>query len=164
MKAWSCKIATPEGRFTGWFTRRGLARLDFPDNAPTAPSRPDGSPPAEIGPWQGLAIRAVNQVLAGRQPEKLPPLDWSDATEFQRAVWGELRRIRPGRTRSYIEIAASLGKPKAARAVGNACGANPIPLLVPCHRVLAAGGHLGGFSGGLDWKRRLLEREGITPR
>lgn len=90
----------------------------------------------------------------------LPPLDLHGGTTFQQRVWQELRKIPPGRTRSYAEVAAAVGSPQAARAVGGACGANPIPLLVPCHRVLASGGRLGGFSGGLDWKRRLLALEG----
>jgi methylated-DNA-[protein]-cysteine S-methyltransferase len=72
-----------------------------------------------------------------------------------------LRRIATGRTKSYSEVASVIGKPGAARAVGGACGANPIPVLVPCHRVLAANRRLGGFSGGLDWKRKLLAREGV---
>ena len=72
-----------------------------------------------------------------------------------------MRKISPGKTKSYGEIAPAIGKPKAVRAVGGACGANPVPVLVPCHRVLAANKKLGGFSGGLDWKRSLLTREGI---
>jgi len=72
-----------------------------------------------------------------------------------------LRKIKPGSTRSYSELAGAVGKPQAARAVGGACGANPIPVLIPCHRVLAANRKIGGFSGGLEWKRRLLEREGV---
>jgi O-6-methylguanine DNA methyltransferase len=163
MNAWHCTIATPDGQFTAWFTRRGLAGLSFPGAEPACPpTRPDGLPPLLIGPWQGLTMLAVNEVLAGHRPKKMPPLDWSEATDFQRDVWEELQRIRPGRTRTYAEIAAALGKPKAARAVGAACGANPIPLLVPCHRVLAAGGKLGGFSGGLPWKELLLKREGVV--
>jgi O-6-methylguanine DNA methyltransferase len=71
-----------------------------------------------------------------------------------------MRAIPFGKTLSYQEIALSIGNPKACRAVGGACGANPIPLLIPCHRVLAAHKHLGGFSGGLDWKIKLLTREG----
>jgi len=98
-------------------------------------------------------------VLAGKPPGRLPPLDLSAGTDFQRAVWEALRRIPPGQTRGYGEVAGEIGSPRAARAVGQACGANPIPLLIPCHRVLAAGGKLGGFSGGLDWKRLLLKRE-----
>jgi O-6-methylguanine DNA methyltransferase len=163
MNAWHCTIATPDGQFTAWFTRRGLAGLNFPGAEPACPpTRSDGLPPLLIGPWQGLTMLAVNEVLAGHRPKKLPPLDWSGATDFQRDVWEELQRIRPGRTRTYAEIAAAIGKPKAARAVGAACGANPIPLLVPCHRVLAAGGKLGGFSGGLPWKELLLKREGVV--
>lgn len=73
-----------------------------------------------------------------------------------------LLKINPGGTQSYGEIAKSIGKPKAVRAVGGACGANPIPLLVPCHRVLAANGKIGGFSGGLGWKEKLLAREGVS--
>ena len=72
-----------------------------------------------------------------------------------------MRKISTGRTKSYGEIALAVGKRKAVRAVGGACGANPIPILVPCHRVLAAHGKIGGFGGGLDWKRKLLAREGV---
>jgi len=82
-------------------------------------------------------------------------------TVFQKKVWNALRKISPGKTKSYGEIAQAIGKPKAVRAVGGACGANPIPVLVPCHRVLAANHKLGGFSGGLDWKRKLLAREDV---
>jgi O-6-methylguanine DNA methyltransferase len=103
----------------------------------------------------------LNESLAGRAPRVLPPLDLSSGTEFQRRVWNALRRIASGRTHSYSEVAAEIGKPRATRAVGGACGANPIPVFIPCHRVLAANRALGGFSGGLGWKRKLLAREGI---
>ena len=65
--------------------------------------------------------------------------------------------------KSYGQVAQGIGRPGAVRAVGQACGANPIPVMIPCHRVLAAGGKLGGFSSGLDWKRKLLAREGAIP-
>ena len=103
----------------------------------------------------------LENILAGRKPKTLPPLDLA-GTEFQKSVWNALRKISLGKTKSYGEIAAAIGKPKAVRAVGGACGANPVPVLVPCHRVLAANQKLGGFSGGLDWKRSLLAREGIN--
>jgi O-6-methylguanine DNA methyltransferase len=103
----------------------------------------------------------LKAVLAGRAAKTLPPLDWSGKTEFQKSVWRALRKIRRGQTQSYGEIARAIGNPKAVRAVGGACGANPTPVLVPCHRVLAANGKIGGFSGGLGWKRSLLKREGI---
>jgi O-6-methylguanine DNA methyltransferase len=103
----------------------------------------------------------LKSVLAGRPPGKFPPLDLA-GTEFQKSVWRALRKIRSGRTKSYGEIARAVGNPKAVRAVGGACGANPIPVLVPCHRVLAANKKLGGFSGGLNWKRELLAGEGVS--
>ena len=82
-------------------------------------------------------------------------------TAFQKSVWRAMRKISLGKTKSYGEIASAIGNPKAVRAVGGACGANPVPVLVPCHRVLAANHKLGGFGGGLDWKRSLLKREGV---
>ena len=83
-------------------------------------------------------------------------------TPFERAVWAELAKIPFGETRSYGEIARILGRPGAARAVGRANGANPIPIVVPCHRVIGADGTLTGFGGGLDAKSRLLELEGAA--
>jgi O-6-methylguanine DNA methyltransferase len=80
-------------------------------------------------------------------------------TSFQKQVWRALLAIALGQTRSYAQVAVAVRRPKAFRAVGGACGANPIPLLIPCHRVLAANQMIGGFSGGLKWKRLLLGRE-----
>jgi len=84
------------------------------------------------------------------------------ATPFQRAVWRALRRIPYGEVRSYGWVAKAVGRPRAARAVGRACGANPWPIVVPCHRVIAADGSLGGYSAGLRWKRLLLGLEGAS--
>ena len=108
-----------------------------------------------------MTTDALKSVLAGRKAKDLPPLDWTGKTEFQQSVWRTMLKLGPGKTRSYGEIAALIGHPRAMRAVGSACGANPIPLLVPCHRVLAAGGKIGGYGSGLDRKRDLLAREGI---
>ncbi len=83
-------------------------------------------------------------------------------TLFQQAVWKELAKIPVGRVISYAEVARRIKRPKAVRAVGTACGANPIPLLVPCHRVIATSGGLGGFGGGLSLKRELLLAEGVS--
>ncbi len=82
-------------------------------------------------------------------------------TSFQQSVWAQLRAIPAGSTRSYGEIAAAVGKPGAARAVGGAVGRNPISLIVPCHRVIASDGSIGGFASGLDRKRWLLAHEGV---
>ena len=82
-------------------------------------------------------------------------------TEFQLRVWRELERIPYGETRSYRQVASAIGPPDAVRAVGAANGANPIPIVVPCHRVIGASGKLVGYGGGLELKRRLLELEGV---
>ena len=86
-------------------------------------------------------------------------LDLSKATPFQGAVWQAARLIPYGETRSYLWIAKRIGKPEAARAVGQALGKNPLLIIVPCHRVIASDGGLGGFGGGLEMKRRLLKLE-----
>ncbi|MSU56998.1 MAG: methylated-DNA--[protein]-cysteine S-methyltransferase [Pedosphaera sp.] len=155
-------IPTADGEFTAGYSANGLASLNFPvkRNGKAAPV--GKAPPPQIRRWHRLTAAAVKQMLAGRAVKKLPPLDLSGGTDFQRAVWAAMRKIRCGRTRSYGEIARDIGNPKAVRAVGGACGANPIPVLVPCHRVLAANQKIGGFSSGLDWKRTLLSREGVA--
>ena len=84
-------------------------------------------------------------------------------TDFERSVWTELVKIPYGRTVSYGEIAARLGRPGASRAVGRANGANPIAIVVPCHRVIGADGSLTGYAGGIDIKERLLRLEGVLP-
>ncbi len=92
------------------------------------------------------------------------PLDLVHGTVFQRAVWEGARAISWGTLETYAGLAARIGHPKAVRAVGQALGANPVPILVPCHRILAANGRLGGFSAGLHWKQALLGIEGNKPR
>ena len=87
-------------------------------------------------------------------------------TKFQLAVWTEIAKITPGTTKTYSELANLLGKPKSARAVANACGKNPYPGPIPCHRVIRSDGSLGGYSGlgGIKTKRKLLEREIINSK
>lgn len=87
--------------------------------------------------------------------------DLEDFTPFQRAVWAAMRTIPYGETRSYQWIARRIGRPRAARAVGSACGRNPLAIVQPCHRVVGSNGKLGGFSGGLDLKKALLKLEGV---
>lgn len=98
----------------------------------------------------------VKKILLGG---KLPIL--LVGTEFQRAVWRGLLSVPYGQVVSYGEIARRAKRPKAVRAVGSACGANPVAVLVPCHRIIAGDGSLGGFGGGLEIKRRLLKMEGV---
>jgi O-6-methylguanine DNA methyltransferase len=88
-----------------------------------------------------------------------PPLHWPNGTPFAQRVWKALTDLRPGECVEYGELAQRIGRPMRARAVGRACKANPLPLFIPCHRVVPKNGALGGFSPGLPWKRLLLERE-----
>ena len=105
--------------------------------------------------------KALKDFFSSGKP--LPKFSCGDrgGTDFQRKVWREIEKIPFGRTRTYAEIAKAVGKPGAARAVGSACGANPLPLFVPCHRVVASNGGWGGYSGGLDIKKKLLRIEGV---
>lgn len=100
----------------------------------------------------------MQAVFSGQRTKPVPYIRPA-GTKFCLQVWGAISRIPSGKTRSYGELARGLGKPGAARAVGRACGANPLPLVIPCHRVVAASGALGGFSCGLAWKKLLLEIE-----
>ena len=92
--------------------------------------------------------------------ENLPSLGKLEGTAFQQAVWRAIARIPFGETQTYGELACAVGRPGACRAVANACGQNPVPLFIPCHRVVAATGKIGGFSAGLPWKTLLLASEG----
>ncbi|MBN1481305.1 methylated-DNA--[protein]-cysteine S-methyltransferase [candidate division KSB1 bacterium] len=97
------------------------------------------------------------------QPEAFNiPLDFLAGTTFQKAVWHQVRAIPYGRTKTYGQIANELGQSRAVRAVGVANGANPLPVVVPCHRVIRTNGSLGGYSGGLDIKDALLRLEGVV--
>jgi O-6-methylguanine DNA methyltransferase len=154
--------ATRDGDFIARYSENGLTELSFPNpKGFVAPKRSEGGRlPAKIRAWHRETGAALKSILTGRAPKKFPPLDLV-GTDFQKSVWNALRKISLGKTKSYGEIARAIGRPKAVRAVGGACGANPVPVLVPCHRVLAANGKIGGFSGGLEWKRALLAREGV---
>jgi len=102
----------------------------------------------------------LSSYLAGGRRSFDLPLDLSQGTRFQRKVWQTLRRISYGRLRSYQWVALRVGGSQYARAVGNAVGANPMPIVIPCHRIVSRDKSLGGFSGGLSTKRRLLTLEG----
>ena len=104
-----------------------------------------------------VPARVVAQVESPDRNQDLP-LD-VQGTAFQEAIWQELRRIPAGETRSYAELAAAAGNPKAVRAAGTACGANHVPVLIPCHCVVRSDGSLGGYAYGLEIKQKLLERE-----
>jgi methylated-DNA-[protein]-cysteine S-methyltransferase len=125
-----------------------------------------GGPPedAELADDDRLSAVRVQlaEYFAGNRTSFTLPLSVRGGSAFERAVWGQIASIGYGETRTYGAIAGAIGQPDAARAVGIACNRNPLPIVVPCHRVVGAGGKLVGFGGGLDRKRRLLDLEALV--
>ena len=145
-----------------WTADRG-ARLRVNEHDVVGVTLLTGEPAAETpgtraSPLLDSALVQVGQYLEGTRRDFDLPL-WLSGSAFYRRAWQALREIPYGQTRTYAQLAASLGNPGAVRAVGGAMGANPLPLLLPCHRVVASGGRLGGYSAGDDWKRWLLRLE-----
>ena len=132
-------------------TDMGIRRLEFGE-----PKISNGA--SEPGALVTDAARQLDEYFSGRRRQFDLPLDL-EGTEFQQRVWKSVSAIPYGQTRSYAQIATTIGSPKAVRAVGAANGANPVVIIVPCHRVIASGGGLGGYGGGLELKRRLLALE-----
>lgn len=135
------------------FSERGLRSLTF--DAPIV-TVPDESPLARE------TARQLETYLAGEPVSFDIPLDISEVGDFERRVLDALLAIPRGETRSYGDIAQAIGEPGATQAVGNAVGRNPIPIIIPCHRVIRSDGPLGGYSGPQGVKRHLLALEGIT--
>jgi methylated-DNA-[protein]-cysteine S-methyltransferase len=138
-----------------------VVRIAFSDgrDAQKIENEKASNPMAEDAGRTAEVRRQLEEYFAGRREEfdlVLAPR----GTPFELSVWEELRRIPFGQTRSYADVARALGKPAATRAVGRANGANPIPIVVPCHRVIGSNGSLTGFGGGLPAKALLLELEG----
>ncbi|MCA1960434.1 MAG: methylated-DNA--[protein]-cysteine S-methyltransferase [Desulfomonile sp.] len=127
------------------------------------------SPPSSVRkrdghPIMNRLIEQLDRYFSGDLTAFTVPVDVDTGTPFQRKVWEELTRIPYGETRSYADLAAAIGSPRAARAVGSANGENPVPILIPCHRVVKADGALGGFSSGTHIKQALLKLEGVRVR
>ena len=140
-------------------TSKGICRLTFDDSEESLKRLfPNAAIVKDDG---GLRELVEGALVAIERPNAAPDLPIDVAgTAFQEAVWRELRKIPLGETRSYAEIAAAIGQPKAVRAVGTANGDNHVAVLIPCHRVIRSDGTLGGYAGGLDRKRKLLAAEG----
>ena len=137
---------------------QGISRV-FLRQEGAQPDGPEGATPLTL-----RAAAELEEYFAGTRRQFTVPLS-PVGTEFQLAVWQALRDIPDGQTRSYGEIAAAVGRPRAARAVGMANRSNPLLILTPCHRVIGSGGKLTGFACGLEVKRRLLALEGaVLPR
>ena len=161
---------SPIGRCAVAWTERGVAWIQLPeaDDAATRARVLRRCPEAQETPARGDARKAIDAMrahLGGRMdPMHAVELDYAGVPVFHRRVYEELRRVGPGSTVGYGELAERVGSPGAARAVGQAVGKNPFAIVVPCHRVLAARGGAGGFSahGGVETKRRMLAIEGVT--
>jgi len=156
-------LDTPLGQMLVAATPKGICRLTFDEDERALRRR---FPNATILPADEAMASLISGVLTAIEtPTAMPdlPIDVR-GTAFQEAVWRELRKIPVGQTRSYADIAAAVGQPQAVRAVGTANGSNPVAVLVPCHRVIRSDGSLGGYAGGIERKRKLLEAEVATPQ
>lgn len=144
-------LDSPIGEFSVATDARGVCGTNF--------GRVDGALEQAHDTLSRRALEELQAYFAGELTAFTVPLSVQGGSDFERAVWREMTTIPYGETRTYGQIAVAVGEPGAARAVGVACNRNPIPVIVPCHRIVGAGGKLVGFGGGLDCKRRLLELE-----
>lgn len=162
MDAANFRYPHAEGDLFGYITEAGVRTLLLPHpEKPLRPYLPHSAPNKVLGHH----LRAALDAYFAGIPQDFADiaLDFEGATPFQRAVWNGARRVPHGTTSTYGALARDLGRPaSAARAVGAALGANPLAILVPCHRFLAANGGLTGYAAGLEWKRRLLRIEGAA--
>ncbi len=162
-------VDSPFGTLHAATTKRGLVRVAFPEESVESVLERLArgiSPRIVEAPASLDAVkRELDEYFSGRRQAFEIPLDWSLIGPFGRRVLGATAQIPFGGHLSYAEVAAEAGSPRASRAAGNALGSNPIPIIIPCHRVLRTGGAIGGYGGGLDRKRYLLELEGtLTPQ
>jgi methylated-DNA-[protein]-cysteine S-methyltransferase len=158
------EVDTPVGRLLLAATPRGLVRITFPVESPETVLEQLATTvsPRILESPQRLddARRDLDLYFDGKLTDFDLPLDWQLTKGFYRKVLRATARIPYGKTRSYGQVAKRAGSPRAVRATGTALGSNPLPIIVPCHRVLRSGGALGGYGGGLDVKQALLELEG----
>ena len=142
---------SPAGRLLIAENKSALVRISFSREQPQAEWR-------KVSKLRLDAIQQLSEYFNKKRAEFELPLE-PDGTEFQKLVWNHLCKIGYGQTISYLELANSIGKPKAIRAVGAANGQNPIPIIIPCHRVIGSNGSLVGYGGGLEIKKLLLALE-----
>ncbi len=153
------RMDSPIGSLVIGVSDKGLAIIEF-DRGDFPKGRLARSAEWQESPARTAAVvRELKEYFAGKRREFTMPLDLQ-GTEFQQKCWKALLRIPYGKTKTYADIARAVGCPQGFRAVGMANHDNPVPIIVPCHRVLNSDGKLGGYGGGLDVKRKLLELEG----
>lgn len=162
------EIDSPIGRLLLAATHEGVVRVGFPSENHDAILQDMAarlSPRMLEAPARLDDVRRqLDEYFEGQRHEFSTPLDFSLSSGFRQRVLKAIAAIPFGEVRTYRDMATAAGNPAAVRAAGSACGSNPIPLIVPCHRVLRTGGGLGGYGGGLDLKRKLLSLEGVAFR
>lgn len=155
-------MKTPVGILGLEGTDETVSYILLPDVAAAGPAAPDAGDVLALPAALEATVHQLGEYFDGTRRHFDLPLHLS-GTPFQCDVWRSLADIPYGETVSYAELAAMVGRPRAFRAVGQANGANPLPIVLPCHRVVASGGGIGGYGGGLTLKRRLLALEGVEP-
>lgn len=159
-------MKSPIGIIWAATTGKGLLRVDFQQPElkfiESIQRRMDAVLVKKPGKFHEL-MKLMRAYFEGERVNFKLPLDLK-GTEFQKAIWNLIHRIPYGRLMSYGGLATAVGRPRAVRAAGNAVGANPLAIIIPCHRVIKSDGSLGGFGGGLNIKRYLLNIEGILPQ
>ncbi len=158
MDLWHYELETPLGPMLAGFDGRG--RLHSLHYGGLEPRETTPLATKQVREAYAFLARQLAAYFAGKLQTFTVPLA-PEGTNFQMRVWEELRHIPYGRTISYHELALRVGEPRASRAVGQANGANPIPILIPCHRVIGADGSMTGYGGGMDRKEALLRLEGV---
>lgn len=148
---------TPAGPITIWISPAGIRRVEFG----RLPKDRHTDPPEAWPPRLARAVQQFKEYMARKRELFDLALDLEGVTDFQSEVYTQLMAVDYGHVVTYGDLARQVGRPELARAVGQAVGANPVPIIIPCHRVVAADGKLGGFSGGLAAKVALLRVEGI---
>lgn len=175
-RVWFVPIASPIGQLLLAATPDGVREIEFansrPEEAFVANLREQGvepvrlqrieDAPAEVWPVLERTAVQLREYFGGRRDRFDVPLDWGAMAPFQRAVLEATAAVPFGALDTYAGIARKIGKPGATRAVGNALGRNPIPVIVPCHRIVRSDATLGGYTGGLQIKQHLLSLEGVT--
>jgi methylated-DNA-[protein]-cysteine S-methyltransferase len=154
-------MKSPIGVLTIEGNEKAVTGIELPGECATAGCASENRDVTELAAPLADAVAQLEEYFAGKRTEFDLPLKLA-GTPFQRQVWLALAEIPYGNTVSYAELAAMVGRPRAFRAVGQANRSNPVPIVLPCHRVVASRGGIGGYGGGLDMKRHLLALEGAT--
>lgn len=156
-KKYTYMARTKLGNFKLTASENGLISIDFPKQKPSSQS---ADIPHQIKRNCAVAEKWLNEYFRSSvRKSKMPQIDSKNWSESRRKMSRELMKVKSGSTHSYQQLARFCGIPKGSRAIGQLLGSNPLPIMIPCHRILRSDGTLGGFSGGLSWKKRLLRHE-----